>query len=132
MFASFILYTLAFYCLYKFLTFKNEKPIFGIYTQKSRWYPVKYLAFLVIYYIRIVFTRYLKAGKWSDSGFGVDKNFESAELDRPQPLINHLKVRKAIFCCESGLPTSESVFKNFNFNGFCFVKGIRCYIFHRS
>ena len=92
MFVSLFLYFAAIVCLYKFVAYKQEKPIFGVYTQKSRWYPLKYVVFLVIYFIRIGFTRHLKWGKWSDRGFGVDINLKAADLDRPQPLSNHMKV----------------------------------------
>lgn len=102
MFVTLLLYFTAIVCLYKFVSYKQEKPIFGVYTQKSRWYPLKYVVFLAIYFIRIAFTRYLKLGKWSKSGFGVDNNLKAADLDRPQPLSSHIKVvervlRPAIF-----------------------------------
>ncbi|XP_049957988.1 uncharacterized protein LOC126474556 [Schistocerca serialis cubense] len=96
---------------------EDPKPIFGVYQQKGKWYPIKFAIFYIIYQLRKLFynnrpTPFVCCLKWSRNQVqAAAKEKQDEKLDSPQQLSSDPKAFDAVF------------FMATNKKGFYFVAG---------
>ncbi|KAJ9582267.1 hypothetical protein L9F63_003396 [Diploptera punctata] len=81
-----------------FYTKKDPAPICGVYKQKGKWYPLKYIVFHAILYLRkFQNSRRKKTSKKQQPGYGVQSHSSISEMDVAQPLSSDMKAFDAVF-----------------------------------
>ncbi|XP_059609305.1 uncharacterized protein LOC132256775 [Phlebotomus argentipes] len=79
--------------LYRLFRRKDPEPIFGVYQQRGKWFWLKYIIFIVIFYIRKL--RYRKGS--NRGGQGAKSIADPNLMEKVQPLTDHPKAFDAVF-----------------------------------
>ncbi|PNF16554.1 hypothetical protein B7P43_G07163 [Cryptotermes secundus] len=76
---------------------KDPPPINGVYKQPGKWYPLKYVAFLIILQLRRWQNSYGMKSAKKQAGYGVQSHASPAMMDIAQPLSSDAKAFDAVF-----------------------------------